>query len=90
MDGTFSGVVDRVVDDTTAVILVEDDSDVIDQVTVPVEKLPAPARTGGGRLSLRFRDGDLVSMSYDAERTRERTESIREKLDRLSRRLSDE
>jgi hypothetical protein len=89
MDGEFTGTVDRVVDDTTAVVLVEADETVVDQITVPVEDLPDGARDGG-RLLLRFRDGDLVSMSYDAEETRERAESLREKLDRLSTRLSEE
>ncbi|MFT4945440.1 MAG: hypothetical protein ACI9K3_001388 [Halovenus sp.] len=89
MDGTFSGVVDRVVDDTTAVLLVEEDGEVVEQVTVPAEDLPAAAGEGG-RLSLTFHEGTLVSMEYDAEKTRERTESMREKLDRLSRRLPGE
>lgn len=90
MDGTFTGVVDRVVDGATAVVLVEDDGEVVEQVTVPVEDLPAATRDDGGRLSLTFRDGDLVSMTHEAEETRERSESIREKLDRLSKRLSGE
>jgi len=88
MDGTFPGVVDRVVDDATAVVLVEDDDEVVEQVTVPVEKLPDEARTGG-RLSLTFRDGTLVSVTVEAERTRERAESLRDRLDRLSTRLSE-
>lgn len=88
MDGTFTGVVDRVVDDTTAVVLVEGDGEIIEQVTVPAEDLPAAGE--GERLSLTFREDDLVSVEHTPEATREREESIREKLDRLSRPLSEE
>jgi hypothetical protein len=89
MDGTFTAVVDRIVDETTAVILVEEDGEIIEQVTVPAEEVPAQSRDEGGRLSLKFRDGDLVSIAH-AEDTSEREESIREQFDRLSRRLSEE
>ena len=98
MDGTFTGTVDRVVDDTTAVILIEDDGEVVEQTTVPVEDLPGedppaedpPDQTRDGRrLSLTFRDGELVSMA-DGPATREREESLRETFDRLSTRLSEE
>lgn len=88
MDGTFTGAVDRVVDDTTAVILVEDGGEVVEQVTVPVEDLPDESREGG-QLTLTFRDGELVSMADDPA-TREREESLRETFDRLSTRLSEE
>jgi len=89
MDGTFTGAVDRVVDDTTAVILVEDEDDVVGQVTVPVGELPAAVRGEGSRLLLRFSEDELVSVAAEPERADE-GESIREKFDRLSRRLSEE
>jgi Protein of unknown function (DUF3006). len=93
MDGTFTGVVDRIVDDTTAVVLVEEDGEVIEQVTVPATELPAQSRNEGGRVSLTVRDDDLVSMEHveeDTSEREERAESIQEKFDRLSRRLSEE
>lgn len=89
MDGTFTGVVDRVVDGTTAVILVEDGSEVVGQVTVPVCELPVALRGEGARLLLRFSDDELVSVEPEPEQADE-GESIREKFDRLSRRLSEE
>jgi len=88
MDGTFTGAVDRVVDDTTAVVLVEENNEVVEQVTMPVEDLPDGTRDGG-QLRLTFRDGELVSVTHDVGGTRARKESLRERLDRLSRRLSE-
>jgi hypothetical protein len=91
MDGTFTGAVDRVVDDTTAVILVEDGSEAVGQVTVPVSELPAALRGEGSRLLLRVSDDELVSVEPEPEPEQaDEGESIREKFDRLSRRLSEE
>jgi len=91
MDGTFTGVVDRIVDDTTAVVLVEDGDKVVEQVTVPVGELPAAVRGEGGQLLLRFSDDELVSVEPEPEPERaDEGESVREKFDRLSRRLSEE
>lgn len=93
MDGTFTGVVDRIVDGTTAVVLVEEDGEVVEQVTVPAAELPAQSRDEGGRMSLTVRDDDLVSMEHiegDTSERGERGESIQEKFDRLSTRLSEE
>ena len=90
MNGEFTGTVDRIVDGETAVILLEEDGEVIEQVDVPVERLPEPARDDGGVLSVTIEDGELVSAEYLEAETRERRESIREKLDRLSRPLSED
>ena len=90
MNGEFTGTVDRIVDGETAVILLEEDGEVIEQVDVPVERLPDPAREDGGVLSVTMADGEFVEASYLEAETTERRESIREKLDRLSRPLSED
>ncbi|MCU4744107.1 DUF3006 domain-containing protein [Natronoglomus mannanivorans] len=89
MDGTYTGVVDRIVDGETAVILLEEDDQVIDQLDVAAGRLPEPVQTDGGVLSVTLEDDEVVSMVYRPEKTRARRESAREKLDRLSERLSD-
>lgn len=89
MDGTYTGVVDRIVDGETAVILLEEDGQVIDQLDVSADRLPEPARTDGGVLSVTVEDGEVVSITDRPDETRARRASAREKLDRLSERLSD-
>jgi len=89
MDGTYTGVVDRIEDGEIAVILLEENGQVIEQVDVPVGRLPEPAQTDGGVLSVMLEDGDIVSMEYRPDATRDRRESAQEKLDRLSEKLSD-
>ena len=90
MNGEFTGTVDRIVDGETAVILLEEDGEVIEQVDVPVERLPEPAREDGGVLSVTMENGTFVDAEYLEAETRNRRESIREKLDRLSRPLSED
>ncbi|MFA9418165.1 DUF3006 domain-containing protein [Natrinema sp. HArc-T2] len=89
MDGTYTGVVDRIEDGEIAIILLEENGQVIEQVDVPVARLPEPAQTDGGVLSVTLEDGDIVSMEYRPDATRDRRESAQEKLDRLSEKLSD-
>lgn len=89
MDGTYTATVDRVVDDTTAVLLLEEDGDVAAQLDVPAETLPDEARTEGGVLSVTVEDGTLVDATARPDETRRRRESARERLARLSERLSD-
>lgn len=89
MNGTYTAVVDRVVDDTTAVILLEDDGDVVEELTVPLGELPDGGQEGGAVLRVTVSDGQYVDAEYLAEETRTRRESAAERLDRLSERLSD-
>lgn len=89
MDGTFAGVIDRIVDGETAVILIEEDGEVIEQFDVAVERLPKPAKESGGVLSVTIANDEIVDMEYRETETSERRQSIRERLARLSKRLSD-
>jgi len=89
MDGTYTGVVDRIEDGEIAVILLEENGQVIEQVDVPVARLPEPAQTDGGVLSVVLENGEITSMEYRSDATRDRRESAQEKLDRLSEKLSD-
>ena len=89
MDGTYTGVVDRIVDGETAVILLEEDGETIEQLDLPVGRLPTDAQNDGSVMSVTLECGDVESMAYQPEETKERRESTRAKLDRLSKRLSD-
>ena len=89
MDGTYTGVVDRIVDGETAVLLLEEDGEVIDQLDVPVERLPDQAREDGGVVSVTLNSGELEKIEYRETETVERRERIRGKLDRFSQPLSE-
>ncbi|KDE57489.1 hypothetical protein EL22_11790 [Halostagnicola sp. A56] len=89
MDGTYTGVIDRIEDGGIAVILLEENEQVIEQVDVPADRLPEPAQTDGGVLSVTFEEGEITSIEYRPDATRDRRESAQAKLDRLSEKLSD-
>jgi len=88
MDGTYTAVVDRIVDGETAVILVEKDGEVVEEYNLAVEELPTEADEGGV-LEVRIEHGELVRMDYLPDETAARRQSAQDKFDRLSERLSD-
>jgi len=88
MDGTYTAVVDRIVDGETAVVLIEDDGDVVEEYNLDVEELPTEADEGGV-LEVRIDNGELVRMVYLADETVARRQSAQDRFDRLSERLSD-
>ncbi|MEF8813335.1 MAG: DUF3006 family protein [Halovenus sp.] len=89
MDGTYTATVDRIVDGTTAVLLLEEDGDVAAQLEVPVEALPDEAQADRGVLTVTVEDGELIDVAHRRMETRKRRESARERLARLSERLSE-
>lgn len=93
MDGTYTGVVDRIVDDETAAILIEGDEDggdrVIDQLEVPADRLPREGRYEGAVLSVTVADGEFVGADHREGEGEQRREALRERFDRLSERLPD-
>ena len=89
MTDIYVATVDRVVDGETAVLLLEEGDEVVDQLDVPVEELPEPAREEGGVLRLIVEADDLVDAEYLDDETARRRERAQNRLDRLSERLSD-
>lgn len=89
MNGTFTATIDRIVDQRTAVILIEDDGDVVEQLDVPVEWLPESAQKEGGVVTIELTDGEIDAIRYEPEQTRRRREAAQNRLDRLSNRLKD-
>ena len=89
MNGTFTATIDRIVDQRTAVILIEDDGDVVEQLDVPVERLPESTQKEGGVVTIELTDGEIDAIRYEPEQTRRRREAAQNRLDRLSKRLKD-
>lgn len=86
---TYTAVVDRIVDGTTAVLLLERDGTTVEQLDLPVGSLPEAGRHEGAVFEV---DVTLSVDEYrhlpDAETERRRT--AQDRLDRLSKRLGDE
>jgi len=85
---TYVAVVDRIEDETTAVLLLERDETTVEQLDVPIETLPESGRHEGAVFEVD------VTLSVDEFRYQPETETARrqtaqERLDRLSKRLGD-
>ncbi|WP_129117052.1 DUF3006 domain-containing protein [Halegenticoccus tardaugens] len=83
-DGSYTATVDRV-EGGRAVVLVEGDDEILDEVVLDEERLPADAGDGAV-LSVVVEGGEVVDLEYDAETTDRRKQAARERFDRLSRR----
>lgn len=88
--GTYTGVVDRIVDGKTAVILLEADGETVEQLDVAVEELPDEGRHEGAIFELVVDDGEIRDWQYRPATERRRREEAQDRLDRLSERLDDE
>lgn len=92
MDGTYTGVLDRVVDGETAVFLLEADGEVCEEVTMPVEDVPPDVRDAGegAVCAVTLADGAVEDLTFRADETRDRLERNRDRFDRLSTRLGED
>jgi len=90
MNETYTGVVDRIVDGKTAVILLENDGEVIEQLDVAVEQLPNDSASEGSVLVVTVDDGQFVDAGYQPNETKQQRDSAQARLDRLSKRLDEE
>ena len=88
MDGFYTAVIDRIVDSETAVLLIEDNGDVVDEYTRRVEDLPANA-AAGSVLKVEIEADEIVAIEVLNEQTEKRRQANHDRFDRLSKRLSD-
>ncbi len=88
MDGTYTAVIDRIVDGQTAVILIQADGEAIEEYTVAAREVPTNA-DAGSVLEVRIEDGELVEMASLKEQTESRRHAAQNRFDRLSKRLPD-
>jgi hypothetical protein len=98
LDGTYVAVLDRFEEVETAdgeyeelaVLLVEDDEQIVDEQLVDRSELPSDGCHQDAVFELRFEDGLLVELTYDSATSEERSRETQSRFDRLSKRLSEE
>ena len=81
----FTAVLDRFEDDQ-AVLLLEVDGEVVDELVVSVDALPVEARHQDAVLTVSVDDEVLVDAEYEPVETESRKTSAQDRFDRLSRR----
>ena len=91
-DGTYTGVVDRFEEDADgvelAVVLLEDNGEVVEQVDLPRPDLPDDVEQDGV-LEVTIVDGDVSDVTHLSEETEVRAEAAQDRFDRLAERPPD-
>lgn len=88
MSETRTGVIDRIVDGETAVILIEEDGETVDQFDIDAEGLPEGAGEGAV-LNVEIAGSEVRNLEYLREETNERKQAAQDRLDSLSKLLSE-
>ena len=83
MGDVMTGVVDRF-EGEQAVLLLESDEEVVDEVVVDDREIPEDGRHVDAVLRVELQEEDVVRMSYDAAETEERKTSVQDRFERLS------
>ncbi len=81
----YTGVIDRFEEDL-AVILLEADDDVVDELVLDRDELPADAAHVDAVLEVTLDDGEVIDLVYDAGETATRKDQAQSRFDRLSER----
>ncbi|WP_049985200.1 DUF3006 domain-containing protein [Halobellus rufus] len=81
----FTGVIDRFEEDL-AVILLEADGDVVDEIILDRSELPDEAAHPDAILKVTLTDGEVTELSYDPAETTDRKERAQSRFDRLAER----
>ncbi|QFU81351.1 DUF3006 domain-containing protein [Natronorubrum aibiense] len=85
-----TAVLDRLVDDEWAVLLLEVDGTVVDERTLAVERLPEDGRHEGAVFDVDLEGETLRELTYRSSETRDRRQAMQERFDRLSERFDEE
>ncbi|WP_252699755.1 DUF3006 domain-containing protein [Natronosalvus vescus] len=89
MTETYTATLDRIVDGRTAVLLLEENGETVEQLDVDITKLPDEGQHEGAVLEITVEASEFCEAEYLPDVTQSRKESTQERLDRLSNRLSD-
>lgn len=90
MDGTYTGVLDRIEDGETAVLLLESDGETVDQREVDVAVLPESGQHEGAVFEVTVEAGEVADFELQPETEAERREAAQDRFDSLSKRLGEE
>ncbi len=81
----YTGVIDRFEDDL-AVILLEKDGEVVDELVLDRSDLPSDAAQEDAILDVTLEDGEVTDLVYDPAETENRKNRAQSRFDRLSER----
>jgi hypothetical protein len=83
--GTYTAVVDRFEDDT-AVLLLEQDGETVDELLLPKTQLPEEGSHVDAILGITISDGMVADITYEPNETSKRSTRAQRRFDELSKR----
>ena len=90
MTTTARATLDRILDGEHAVLLVEDEDGVADEIVLDVAQVPEGGRFEGAVFAVTITDAELTDLEYRPAATEERRGEAQDRLNRLSSPLGDE
>jgi hypothetical protein len=90
MPTTARATLDRILDGEHAVLLVEDEDGVADEIVLDVDQVPEAGRFDGAVFAVTITDAELTDLEYLDGETEQRRDEAQDRLDRLSSPLGDE
>ena len=84
MDGQYIAYVDRIVDERSAVLLLEENGETVGQRTVDVAQLPPECRHERAFCEVTVDGSEIYEVSHRPDIERERRERIKAKAERLA------
>lgn len=85
MAGTYTGIIDRVVQDRWVVFEISEDGEWVAEINTEVENLPEGYRYSGAQFDVEVADGELVDMHPRPDKQRARHERIQDLEERTRR-----
>lgn len=83
MEGTYTGIVDRIVQDRWAVFEISKDGEWVAELNTAVEEVPEEHRYEGAVFDVEIEGEEILKMHHRPEKEQERRERIRKKAEDL-------
>lgn len=89
MTDKHTAVIDRIVDDRTAVLLIEGDESVDTQFDIPIEDIPRAGRYEGAVFTAAVEDDQIQLIELREGEAEDRKTELKRRFDQLSERIEE-
>lgn len=83
MKGTYTGIIDRIVEDKWAVFEITKDGEWVAEINTMIEEVPDECQYSGALFDVEIEDDEILEMYHRPEQEQERRERIRKKSERV-------
>ena len=84
MNGTYTGIIDRIVDGKHVVLEVSKDEEWVGEINTSVEEIPEEYQYEGALFEVEIQNDELVGICHQPGKERERRERVKRKMERTA------